>query len=679
MPFLKITEPSGVRIVPLKTAPITLGRSSDNTVTLEDQKSSRRHCVVERAPGSGFRVRDLHSLNGTFVNGATVTEHVLRHGDRIEIGQTEILFEMGNPPEMPPAPPSPKAEVRATASKGGDANATRIEPAPPRPSGEETLESLRQDNENLRKLLAITQKLASELRLEKLLEIIVDTAIRLTDAERGFLVLVERGQLSFQVARNYRQETLPKPEEEISTSITKKVLETGEPVLTADAQADERFRGLESVRDLRLRSVLCVGLRASGEALGVLYIDNHVERGLFEVQDVELLQAFAAQAAIALHNARLVREIERKHEELAESHRKVEELNRELASKVERQTQELLAVKVVQEDLRVQLQTKYNYDKIIGRSPKMQEIFRLLDRITDVSVPVLVQGESGTGKELIARAIHYNGPRKDKPFVSENCAAISETLLESELFGYVRGAFTGADRNKKGLFEIANAGTLFLDEVGDMSPDMQKKLLRVLQEGTLRPVGGKDSISVDVRVVSATNRKLEDLMREGRFREDLYYRLNVVTITVPPLRDRKEDIPLLIERFLDLATEAGKKRKSLRADVMAGLMKYDWPGNIRELENEIRKMVALSAADEVDSSVLSPHIRTGGHATGAPGAVPRAPLKELVESLERDAIRKVLVETRGNKSAAAKQLGLSRLGLRKKMERYGIGEPAPGA
>ncbi|MCI0339711.1 MAG: sigma 54-interacting transcriptional regulator [Planctomycetales bacterium] len=677
MPFLKVTEPSGVRIVPLKTGPITLGRSSDNSLVLEDQKSSRRHCVVERAPGGGFRVRDLHSLNGTFVNGATITEHVLRHGDRIEIGQTEILFETGNPPEPapPPPPPPPQAEAKPASARMGDANATRIEPAPPRPRGEETLESLRQDNENLRKLLAITQKLASELRLEKLLEIIVDTAIRLTDAERGFLVLVERGALSFQVARNYRQENLPRPDEEISTSITKKVLETGEPVLTADAQADERFRGLESVRDLRLRSVLCVGLRASGEALGVLYIDNHVERGLFAVEDVELLQAFAAQAAIALHNARLIRENEKKHEELAESHRKVEELNRELASKVERQTQELLAVKVVQEDLRVQLQTKYNYDQIIGRSPKMQEIFRLLDRITDVSVPVLVQGESGTGKELIARAIHYNGPRKDKPFVSENCAAISETLLESELFGYVRGAFTGADRNKKGLFEIANGGTLFLDEVGDMSPDMQKKLLRVLQEGTLRPVGGKDSIGVDVRVVSATNRKLEDLMREGRFREDLYYRLNVVTITVPPLRDRKEDIPLLIEKFLDTATEAGQVKKSLRPEVTAALMKYDWPGNIRELQNEILKMVALGSGDEVDVSVLSPHIRAGGPAMGVPGSVPRVPLKELVESLERDAIRKVLAETRGNKSAAAKQLGLSRLGLRKKMERYGIGEP----
>jgi transcriptional regulator with PAS, ATPase and Fis domain len=235
-----------------------------------------------------------------------------------------------------------------------------------------------------------------------------------------------------------------------------------------------------------------------------------------------------------------------------------------------------------------------NYPDIIGESPALISVFRLLDRVSDSMVPILIQGESGTGKELVSVAIHSNSSRRDKPFVAENCAAIPETLLESELFGYKRGAFTGADRNKVGLFKVADTGTLFLDEIGDMSLSMQKKLLRVLQDGEIRPVGSNEVFHVDVRIVSASNKNLKRMVREGTFREDLYFRLNTITVTLPPLRDRVGDVPLLIDFFVArVAKEMGCETVPVEKEAMRALARYRWPGNIRELENEMRRCLAL--------------------------------------------------------------------------------------
>ena len=234
------------------------------------------------------------------------------------------------------------------------------------------------------------------------------------------------------------------------------------------------------------------------------------------------------------------------------------------------------------------------YPEIIGESPAIRRVFRLLDRVADSAIPVLIQGESGTGKELVAVALHRNSPRRDKPFVAENCAAIPETLLESELFGYKRGAFTGADRNKVGLFKVADGGTLFLDEIGDMSLQMQKKLLRVLQDGEVRPVGSNEIFHVNVRIISASNKDLKDMVRRRFFREDLYFRLNTVTVMVPPLRDRPEDVPLLVDFFIRrVAEEMGCEPVPLGKEAMEALKRYGWPGNVRELENEIRRCLAL--------------------------------------------------------------------------------------
>ncbi len=251
------------------------------------------------------------------------------------------------------------------------------------------------------------------------------------------------------------------------------------------------------------------------------------------------------------------------------------------------------------------------YSEIIGESPGLMRVFRLIDRVADSVVPVLIQGESGTGKELVAAAIHHNSPRLDKPYVTENCAAIPETLLESELFGYKRGAFTGADRNKVGLFKVADSGTLFLDEIGDMSLGMQKKLLRVLQDGEIRPVGSNEIFHVDVRLLSASNKNLKKMVEQRRFREDLFYRLNTITITLPPLRDRPEDIPLLVEFFVErVAGEMGREPVPFSGEAMEALERYRWPGNIRELENEIRRGLALLGdADTFDLENLSENVR----------------------------------------------------------------------
>jgi DNA-binding NtrC family response regulator len=318
---------------------------------------------------------------------------------------------------------------------------------------------------------------------------------------------------------------------------------------------------------------------------------------------------------------------------------------------------------------------KGDYTGIIGSSPCMLEIFHIVDRISSSNVPVLINGESGTGKELIAQAVHRNSPRRDKVFVSENCGALTETLLESELFGYVKGAFTGAAKDHKGLFELAEGGTLFLDEVGDMSSGMQKKLLRVLQEGVIRRVGGKEYIPVNVRIISATNKDLLEEVKAGSFREDLYFRLNVINLRLPALRERKEDIPELATSFLDeLAKESGTTKK-IEPAALQRLMKYNWPGNVRELRNEIKRFFALSEGD-IGVHDLSETILAGEKPDATFKSLGQEifhlTLKDATERLEKEMIRNAIVQSRGNKSLVAKMLQVPKTSLYNKIAKYGL-------
>jgi serine/threonine-protein kinase PknK len=521
--------------------------------------------------------------------------------------------------------------------------------------------------ERLRRLQRINKRLNSDLRLARVLEAVIDTAIEMTDAERGFLLLKDgTGELTVKVARNIDQTTLDAPDFELSRSIAKQAAETGQPVVTVDAAGDRRFREAASVSDLHLRSVLAVPLSVKGNVVGTIYVDHRLRKGVFDDQAQAMVIDFAEQGAIAIENARLVSELRRRETQ-------VEALNRRLEQELRVQEQALQGVREELKESRQVAALRYDYREIVGKTPRMLDLFHLLDRVTDTALPVVIEGESGTGKELVARAIHFNGPRRDRPFVSENCAAIPETLLESALFGHVKGAFTGADREARGLFAVADGGTLFLDEVAEMSPAMQGKLLRVLQDGEFHRVGGERPQKVNVRVVVATNKDLERLMEQGKFRQDLYFRVSVVRLVLPPLRDRSEDIPLLVQHFLQKAAAAsGTAVKSVDASALTRLCGYRWPGNVRELENEITRAAAFSGP-VVTAADLSPQVRAGADPTAAlVDERDGVRLRPRVERLERTLIREAMTKSGGNQTKAAKALGLSRFGLQKKLRRYRI-------
>lgn len=325
-------------------------------------------------------------------------------------------------------------------------------------------------------------------------------------------------------------------------------------------------------------------------------------------------------------------------------------------------------------ELHKELGNQFKYDNMIGKSKPMQSLYALLDKIKGADSTVLIQGENGTGKELIAKSIHYNSLRKDRPFILQNCSAFNDNLLESELFGHVKGSFTGAIKDKKGLFEMADKGTFFLDEIGDTSPTMQVKLLRVIQEGTFTPVGATEMKKVDVRIIAATNRNLKEMVELGTFREDLYYRLNVINIRVPPMRERKEDIPYLVEYFLQRTHEtSGSAKKVLTKRALEKLFDYAWPGNVRELQNEMERLVVLSGEEtKLMAEHLSSKILDAGEKSKVQGSRLQGKLKDALEGLEREMIREGLRRTGWNKSKLAKELGISRAGLIMKVEKYGL-------
>jgi transcriptional regulator with GAF, ATPase, and Fis domain len=416
-----------------------------------------------------------------------------------------------------------------------------------------------------------------------------------------------------------------------------------------------------------------VPVRSGERIVGAIYVDNRFEASAFTENHLRWLEILADQVAVAIRNAQMFEDVRSRSKELEDARSRLERLNLELENKVLSKSLQLEEVmKLIPRE--VPNRFKYDYSPIITRSPKMFEIFNLLDKVTDSAVPVLVLGESGTGKELIARAIHMNGPRKERGFVSENCAAIPVNLLESEFFGHVRGAFTGASRDKRGLFEVADGGTLFLDEIADMSLAMQTKFLRVLQDGEIRRVGGKDIIRVDVRIISATNKNIYEMVRKNEFREDLLYRINVITITLPPLRDRREDIPLLIDYFLErVAERSAAKKKLIDRETFHLLYQYDWPGNIRELENEIERLAALSG-ERIESHLLSPNIQAKG--LDRPVQYTGKSLKDIVsrtvEDVEKHVIRSTLIDAGWKKTRAAEMLGISRPTLDSKIDKYGL-------
>ena len=512
----------------------------------------------------------------------------------------------------------------------------------------------------LRRLLALSRRLNSEADVERILDEVIDTAIELTAAERGFLLLRrDDGELKPVVSRNFAMADLETSDRSVSRSIAERAAQSGEAVITVDAGVDERFAVAASVAALRLRSVLAVPLRQRGTVTGCIYVDHRLRGGAFDDTAASVLGELAEIAAIAIENARLTERLRRTTVE-------VDELNRRLAADLEERDAELVRVKA---ELPDRDRLRHRYERIVGRSPAMVKMLDTLDRASAVALPVVIVGESGTGKELVARALHDHGPRKSAAFVAINCSAVPEPLLESELFGHVRGAFTGADRDRRGMFEVADGGTLFLDEIADTGMAMQAKLLRVLQDGVIRRVGEAKTRQVDVRIIAAAQRPLAELVTNGVFREDLRFRLEVITIVVPPLRERDGDIPLLVDSLLQRLAP-GKPPARLTRAALRALGQHRWPGNVRELENALARGVAMGG-DVLDLPDLPEAIVAAGARPepAKPQLGEDLRLKPAIIATEQAYITAAMTRAKQNQTVAARLLGLSRFGLQKKLRR----------
>jgi transcriptional regulator with GAF, ATPase, and Fis domain len=692
---------------------ISIGRSSENHIQIDDLNSSRHHCEIHEQDGA-YELIDKDSRNGIFLNGHRVTRHALEPADKIEIGTTVIFWDRLPSSEdrvgrdTVDISTGTFAAVKDPTGIAGVMNSVldtaRLPPEKTRKvrdkiaREEETSTGIRQrktepadgavgrgELRELRQLLNLNRVFNTIRNLRRLLETVMDTVIQVAGAERGFLILSEGGEIKVKVSRNIDQESIRDAREKISQTLVRDVLSDGKAVLLTDAANDEHYGGRQSILNMKLRSVLVVPLTHRDGTMGAIYLDNRFASSRFDATTQDRLELVAASAAVAIENARLFEENVRQQEELRHAKEELERLNQLLRERVEVQDRQLTKAREALAARREELSLKYSYDNIVTTSPKMLEVFSILDKVTDSNVPVLIQGESGTGKELVARALHFNGPRRKARFVSENCAAIPSNLMESEFFGHVKGAFTGANSDKMGLFEVADGGTLFLDEIGDMDLDMQTKLLRVLQDGVLRRVGSKEFKRVNVRIVSATNKDLLACMKEGQFREDLYYRLNVINIMLPPLRERREDVPLLAEHFLKQQTrQSGAQARSISDEALDLFLRYRWQGNIRELENEIMRASALSK-DEIRPEHLSRNVIEGARQpqSEAPknarvrglllaGKTLKELVGEEVDQLETTAIGEVLRRTGYKKSKAARILGISRPTLDAKIEKHGL-------
>ena len=653
---------------------ITLGRAPSSDLLLPDWHVSGSHGVITLESASGaVRYRDLKSTNGSRVIRGKQTlpvdstvgfELALKHGDRLQLGDHERPVLVGVSiavlPATTPFLPTTGSMLTATIPPRADGSSVlraatvqaveepeaKVLVMRPVETVAEVQRTVESDPGSLKGLLSVLRMLTGAIELDEVFDAIeaavfeaVPKATHLTLALRD-----DSGDKSTYVAVTTRVrgrtdksgEAVP-----ISKSVVRKVVEQRAAVLAADAMRE--VGETASIMGAKILSTMGVPLWRGEEILGVLQVDNRAQPGMFKDRDLDLLMLVGQQASLAVHNARLYRQVKQA----------------EMSARTENSF------------LKQRAQKKF--EGIIGDSKAMQSLFEKMAKVVDTRVSVLIEGETGTGKELVASAVHYQSRRKDRLFIAQNCAALPETLLESELFGHKKGAFTGATEDKKGLFELADGGTLFLDEIGEMPLGLQVKILRTLQEGEVRPLGSGVVKNVDVRIVAATNRKLEDEVAAGRFRQDLYYRLQVFPVRIPALRERREDIPVLAAHFLKRYThELGKPVAGFSQQSMELLMSYDFPGNVRELENEVQRLVIqCEPGGYVMAEHLSPRIRKIEGLLDKIRA-PRGTLKDMIEHIEKWLLIEALREHGNNKSATAKTLGITREGLHKKLKGYGI-------
>ena len=591
----------------------SLGRDPSNDIALLDSLVSRRHCVIRKQPDKDeFRLEDLESRNNTFVGGVPVRERVLVQGDQIRVGNSILIFQGAN------SVPEPGNSLQLDAIAPGAATVVlRKEDVlylqPPRAALPATQKTVR----DLNVLLDFSRTLNSVRGLVALQEKVLESILAIVPADQVAILLTENGGAEFTSIMGRHRRLGANQPVRASQTILNRVLEENLAVLSDDVQGDDEYRKSDSLIERRVHSVMAVPLEFQEKLLGVLYLEASLPGVHFDSDMLQLVMTLGNIVALAIDNAghleQLGLENRRLHEELSIHH------------------------------------------SMIGESKAMREVYAFISRVAGRDSTVLISGESGTGKELVARAVHTNSVRKDKPFVAINCAAITETLLESELFGHEKGSFTGAVAQKKGKLEVAEGGTVFLDEIGELALPMQAKLLRVLQEREFERVGGTRQIKLDVRLIAATNRDLKEASRTGAFRSDLYYRLNVVSLEMPALRDRKEDIPLLAAFFAARHAEKVKRNVAgISPEARACLMRYDWPGNVRELENAIERAVVLGSTELILPEDLPDSILEESSASGeSVGA-----LHDGIRDAKKALIERAIEQAKGNYTEAAKLLGV---------------------
>ncbi|MCO4769869.1 MAG: sigma 54-interacting transcriptional regulator [Deltaproteobacteria bacterium] len=588
VPYLTYSSDDGVQRIEITRKLTGIGSSPDNKVHIADPAILPHHCQVLR-DGKNWVLSSLDREALIMVNGKERRHYKLQDGDLLMLGGTELAWSVDEPTSQLQTTMSSRPRVPAVFG-GRD----------PR----------------FDKLVRFSEKLLAGMGLSDVFKVLLDSVISLTGASKGFLIHISGDRMVIPAARNVDRVDIGSDPSQVSDSVVARVIKERKPIIISDAMNDTILGQSRSVVDLQLKSVMCVPLQAKDSLIGVLYVGNEGLGALFGPDDLELLKVFAAQAGLILQNALLLDEL------------RVENL-----------------------DLARDLQAGSGLGgAMIGGHQRMLDVFRTLDKIAPTDISLLVTGETGTGKELVARELHSRSNRRDKPFVSINCGAIPENLLESELFGHKKGAFTGAVADKQGKFEDANTGTLFLDEIGEMPMNLQVKLLRVLQQREIERVGEGKPRPVDIRVVSATNKILADEIASGRFREDLFYRLNEIHVELPPLRDRGDDVVLIAQHILARYKKLYPgKASGFSSDSVDAMRHYVWPGNIRQMENRIKKGLVLS-----DGPMLTPaDLGFGG--TNKPQRRWK-PLNDAREDWQTRYIKECLEAHEWNKAATARAL-----------------------
>jgi len=611
--LVAISGPLKDSVFSIPAGDLSLGRDPASGLAISDPSVSRRHCVISRQDGA-VSVRDLDSRNGTQINGDSIKEQPLVHGDQLTIGDSVFVFLVHEDER--------RKSDRVEFDDGNLTHATaQIRPQdvlylqPDRILSE--LPATSRLARNLNVLLKISRVVHAIRDLDKLQDQILNSIFEVAPAERGAILLTANDGHSFSSVFARHRDPRIERTVQVSRTIANQVVDQGVAVLGSDILSSEGLGRVESLVATQAHSLLCVPLTIFQRAIGCIYLDTISLAHRFDDDHLQLVTAVAGVCSFALDNARRLHWLE-------------------------------------QENLRLTNEIAMERS-LVGESSRMKDVFQMLGRLSQSDATVLIGGESGTGKELAARAIHRKSNRGAKSFVAINCAAIPETLLESELFGHEKGAFTGATSQKKGRLELADGGVLFLDEIGELAPSIQVKLLRVLQEREFERLGGTRPIHVDIRLIAASNRDLQEEVRKGTFRQDLYFRLNVVHLNMPALRDRKEDIPLLAEFFVHkYCKRCGAHAKPISREAMALLTNYDWPGNVRELENVIERALVLGISDEILPEDLPESLL---EREPAPGSI-EAKYHTAVKELKKKLIMKALEDAGGNYTEAAKSLGV---------------------